>query len=95
MKDSDIEDTAAEAHDNNIASKKAKFDPFAEFRNAALDTSKRSDHAFKDFEVDIEEEFQCYSSIAGVSLQQPEAVRSVFDPLLWWGQQMYSLPFFA
>ena len=43
--DSDIEGTAAEAHDNDIAFKKAKFDPFAEFRNAALDTSKRSDHA--------------------------------------------------
>ena len=26
----------------------------------------------------------------GVNLQQPDAVRSVFDTLLWWGQQSYT-----
>ena len=89
--DSDIEDTA-ESPNNDVASKKAKYDPFAEFRNAALDTSKRSGHVSKVFEADVEEEFQRYNSIAGVSLQQPDAVRSVFDPLLWWGQQRYNFP---
>ena len=37
--DSDTEGTA-KSPDNGVASKKAKYDPFAEFRNAALDTSK-------------------------------------------------------
>ena len=27
-----------------------------------------------------------------MDLQQPDAVRSVFDPLLWWGQQSYNFP---
>ena len=47
-------------------------------------------HESQDFEADVEEELRCYHSIAGVSLQQLDAVRSVFDPLLWWGQQRYS-----
>ena len=77
--DSDIEDTA-EGPNNDGASKKAKYDPFAEFRNAVLDT--RSGHASTDYEADVDDEFQRYNSISGVSLQQPDAVRSVFDPLL-------------
>ena len=81
--DSDIEDTA-ESPDNDGASKKAKYDPFAEFRNIVLDT--RSGHASTDYEADVDDEFRRYNSISGVSLQQPDAVRSVFDPLLWWGK---------
>ena len=38
--DSDTKGTA-ESPNSDVASKKAKCDPFAEFRNAALDTSKR------------------------------------------------------
>ena len=89
--DSDIDDVG-ESSDNDVASKKTKYDPFAEFRNAALDMSKGTRHESKDFEADVEEELRCYNSIAGVSLQQPDAVRSVFDPLLCWGQQRYSFP---
>ena len=87
--DSDIEDTA-ESPDSDGASKKAKYDPFAEFRNAVLDT--RSGHASTDYEADVDDEFRRYNSISGVSLQQPDAVRSVFDPLLWWGKQRLSFP---
>ena len=52
--------------------------------------SKRSGHTSTDFEADVEEEFRHYNSIAEVSLQQPDAVRSVFDPLMWWGQHRYT-----
>ena len=89
--DSDIKDIG-DSSDNDVASKKTKYDPFAEFRNAALDTSKGTCHESKDFEADVEEELRHYNSIAGISLQQPDAVRSVFDPLLWWGQQRHSFP---
>ena len=88
--DSDTEDTA-KSPGNDVAFKKEKYDPFAEFRNAALDMSKRSGHTSTDFEADVEE-FRHYNSIAGVSLQQPDAVRSVFDPLMWWGQHRYTFP---
>ena len=27
-----------------------------------------------------------------MDLQHPDTVRSVFDPLLWWGQQSYNFP---
>ena len=84
--DSDIEDIG-ESHDSDVASKKTKYDPFAEFRNAALDMRKEIGHGSI---ADVEEGLRRCNSIAGVSLQQPDAVRSVFDPLLWWGQQRYS-----
>ena len=89
--DNDIEDIG-ESPDSDVASKKTKYDPFAEFRNATLDTRQETGHESKNFEADVEEELRHYNSIAGVSLQQPDAVRSVFDPLLWWGQQRYSFP---
>ena len=60
--DSDTEGTA-KSPDNDVASKKVKYDPFAEFRNVAL-----GGHASTDFEADVEEEFQHYNSIAGVGL---------------------------
>ena len=89
--DSEIKDIG-ESSGNDVASKKTKYDPFAEFRNADLDTSKGTCCESKDFEADVEEELRCYNSIAEVGLQQPNAVRSVFDPLLWRGQQRYSFP---
>jgi len=68
--------------------KKTKYDPFAEFRNVASGTSKCGGHV-----SDIDNaEFLRYSSIIGVDLQQPDAVRSVFDPLLCWGQQSFNFP---
>ena len=88
--DSDIEDIG-ESSDNDVASKKTKYDPFAEFRNAALDMSKGTCHESKDFAADVEE-LRRYNSIAGVGLQQPDAVGSVLDHLVWWGQQRYSFP---
>ena len=52
---------------------------------------KRNSHAHtSDFEADVNAEFRRYNSISSVDLQQPDAVRSVFDPLLWWGQQSYN-----
>ena len=57
-----------------------------------MDTSKGTCHESKDFEADVEEELRHYNSIARVGLQQPDAVKSVFDPLLWWDQQRYSFP---
>jgi len=30
--------------------------------------------------------------MGGVSLHQPNAVRIIFDPLVWWGEQRYSFP---
>ena len=42
--------------------------------------------------ADVNAEFWPYNSITGVDLQQPDAVRSVFDPLLWWGQQSFNFP---
>ena len=69
----------AECPDNETSTEKAKYDPFAEFRNVASGTSKSSGHV-SDFEADVDAEFQHYNSITVVDLQQPDAVRSVFDP---------------
>ena len=35
----------------------------------------------------VSEELCCYSSITAVNLKQAHAVRSIFDPLVWWGEQ--------
>jgi len=88
---SDLEDmtATAESPDNETSVKKTIYDSFAEFRNMASGTSKCSGHV-SDFEADVDAEFRRYSSITGVDLQQPDAVRSVFDPLLWWGQQSFN-----
>ena len=70
--DSDIEDIK-DSPDSDVASKKTKYDPFAdpfaEFKNAALDMRKETGHGSKYFEADVKEESRCYNSIAGVSLQ--------------------------
>ena len=89
---SDLEDmtVTAECPDNETSTKKAKYDPFAEFRNVASGTTKSSGHG-SDFEADVDAEFHRYNSITVVDLQQPDAVRSVFDPLLWWGQQSFNV----
>jgi len=72
---SDLEDmtATAESPNNETSAKKAKYDPFAEFRNV---DSKCSGHV-SDFEADVDAEFQHSSSIISVDLQQPDAVRSV------------------
>ena len=31
-------------------------------------------------------------AISGAILKHPYAVRSIFDPLLWWREQRYSFP---
>ena len=69
---------SAECPDNETSTKKAKYDPFAEFRNVASGTSKSSGHV-SDFEADVDAEFRHYNFITVVDLQQPDAVRSVFD----------------
>ena len=91
---SDIEDGTTGGHSNredDVATTKAKYDPIADFRKVVTGNSKSSGHT-SDFETDVKAEFQHYNSITGVNLQQPDAVRSVFDPLLWWGQQSYNFP---
>ena len=69
--------------ESDVASKKTKYDPFAEFRNAALDMRQETGHGSKNFEADVEEELRRYNFIAGIRLQQPDAVRSIFDPYTW------------
>jgi len=80
---SDLEDITAtmDRTDNKSSAKKAKYDPFTEFRNIAPSNRKSSGHV-SDFEADFDGEFRRYNSITSIDLQQPDAVRSVFDPLL-------------
>ena len=97
MTASDLEDTSdledkTERSDNETSTKKAKYDPFAEFRNVASSTSKSSGHV-SDFEADVDAEFRHYNPITVVDLQQPDAVRSVFDPLLWWDSRALTFRF--
>jgi len=40
----------------------------------------------------VHEEKKHYKSMGGVSLHQPNAVRIIFDPLVWWGEQRYNFP---
>ena len=91
---SDIEDGTTGEHsdrEDGVATKKAKCYPFAEFRNVVTGNPKSSHHT-SDFEADVKAEFRHYNSVTDVNLQQLNAVRSVFDPLLWWGQQSYNFP---
>ena len=44
------------------------------------------------FTAEVNEELCRYGSITGVNLTQAHAVQSIFDPLLWWGEQRYSFP---
>ena len=46
-----------------------------------------------DFETDVDAKLRRYNSITGVDLQQPDTVRSIFDPLLRWGQQSFNFRF--
>ena len=67
--------------------KKTKYDPLAEFRNAScVSGPKKSSNLM----AEVNEELRRYSSISSVNLKQTGNVRSIFDPLLWWGEQRYS-----
>ena len=86
LENDEQEREAAVGHTN----KKAKYDPLAEFRNAASDSGARKKSS--NLTAEVNEELRRYSSITGVNLKQAHAVRSIFDPLLWWGEQRYSFP---
>ena len=80
---SDLEDITAttDCTDNESST---RYDPVAEFRNVSSGNHKSGGHV-SDFEADVDAEFWHYNSIT-------DAVRSVFDPLLWWGQQSFNFP---
>jgi len=61
----------------------------AEFRNADDEPIRKKSC---NFTAEVNEELRRYESITGVNLTQAHAVRSIFDPLLWWGEQRYSFP---
>jgi len=42
--------------------------------------------------AEVNEEIRCYKATCGAILKQPNSVRSIFDPLLWWKEQRYSFP---
>ena len=94
LEDSDVEVLENNGQERETAvehtNKRAKYDPLAEFRNAATDSESRKKSS--NLIAKINEELRCYSSVTGVNLKQPHAVRSIFDPLLWWGEQRYSFP---
>ena len=85
--DSDVE--ALEEEIEAVANKRLKHDPMAEFRNTAGDEPRKKS---SNFTAEVNEELRLYDSITGVNLTQAHAVWSIFDPLLWWGEQRYSFP---
>ena len=46
----------------------------------------------RDLKTEVYEEIRHYKCMGGVSLHQENAVRIIFDTLVWWGEQKYSFP---
>ena len=40
----------------------------------------------RDLKTEVCEEIRRYKNMGGVSLHQANAVRIIFDPLVWWGE---------
>jgi len=78
-----------ESEADERAKKRLKYDPLAEFRNTDGDGPRKKS---SNFMAKVHEEPRRYESITGVNLTQAHAIRSTFDPLLWWGEQKYSFP---
>ena len=57
-----------------------------------VESQNISEKSEREIQVDVEEEIRRYKAISSVNLNQPNAVRIIFDPLLWWGEQKYSFP---
>jgi len=74
--------------------KRCKYDPLLEFQNNSTgkQPSNGTKKSSRDLKAEVHEEIRCYKSMGGVSLHQPNAVRIIFDPLVWWGGQRYSFP---
>ena len=75
---------------DEFTNKRTKYDPLAEFRNTATDGGPRKKSS--NLTAEVNEELRRYNSITGVNLKQAHAIRNIFDPLLWWGEQRYSFP---
>jgi len=86
---SEEEEEEEESEADERAKKRLKHDPLAEFRNADGDGPRKKSSNFK---AEVHEELRHYESITGVNLTQAHAIRSIFDPLLWWGEQRYNFP---
>ena len=87
--ENNIEEVAEEQH-----AKRCKHDPLLEFRNSTM--GKQSGTKLKkfarDWKTEVYEEIRRYKCMGGVSLHQVNAVRIIFDALVWWGEQKYSFP---
>ena len=46
----------------------------------------------RDLKTEVCEEIRRYKHMGGVSLHQANAIRIIFDSLVWWGEQRYSFP---
>ena len=46
----------------------------------------------RDLKIEVHEEMRYYKCMGGVSFHQANAVRIIFDLLVWWGEQRYSFP---
>ena len=93
-----VVEVSNEADDEHLnidsVEKRRKYDPLAEFHNSSSSDGMQphSPKSSKDRIAEIDEEMRHYMAISGAILKQQNAVRSIFDPLLWWGKQRYSFP---
>ena len=94
LEDSDVEVLENDEQEREAAdeftNKRTKYDPLAEFRYTATDGGPRKKSS--NLTAEVNEELRHYNSITGVNLKQAHAIRNIFDPLLWWGEQRYSFP---
>ena len=74
--------------------KRCKHDPLLEFRNSTMgeQPGAKLKKSTRDLKTEVYEEMRRYKCMGGVSLHQANAVRIIFDPLVWWGEQRYSFP---
>jgi len=91
LEDGDIEALEDDEEERQEVAKRTKHDPLAEFRNASTGSGS-SKKKSSNMMAEVDEELRRYHSISDVNLKQAHAVRSIFDPLLWWGEQRYSFP---